>query len=70
MGLAGHGECPSVDEKIMVIMGAKVLWVVGEVTYTDAFGSPRFTRFRLYMGGIEEARYHKFIWADEGNEAN
>jgi hypothetical protein len=58
------------DDKAEVAMGARVLWVVGEVTYVDAFGYDHFTRFRLYMGGINEIRYRKFIWADEGNEAN
>jgi hypothetical protein len=60
----------SQDQKIAVGMGAKVLWVIGEVTYTDAFGASRFNHFRLNTGGGVAARYHKFFWADTGNEAN
>ena len=49
---------------------AEVLWLFGEVTYIDAFGVPRFNRFRLNTGAGVAARYHKFFWADTGNEAN
>jgi hypothetical protein len=58
------------EDKTLVSMGAKTLWVVGRATYTDAFGYPRFTHFRLYMRGAVDTRYHKFIWAADGNEAN
>ena len=57
------------DQKIAISMGASVLWVVGGITYTDAFGKPRATRFRLYMGGVA-ARQHKFVWANGGNDAD
>jgi len=66
----GIGIPMSADEKIQVMMGAKILWLVGEAAYVDAFGSPRLTRVRLYMGGIDSARYHRFIWAETGNDAN
>jgi hypothetical protein len=58
------------DQKIAVSMGAQVMWVLGEITYTDAFGYPRYNHFRLYMGGTQAARYHKFVWAADGNDAN
>jgi hypothetical protein len=51
----GTGIPLSKDQKIAVSMGSLVLWLVGEVKYIDAFGSPRFTRFRLYMGGTDAA---------------
>jgi hypothetical protein len=46
------------------------LWVNGEVNYSDAFGYPRFTRFRLLMNGAAGFRYNRLIWAEQGNEAN
>jgi hypothetical protein len=66
----GIGIPLSPEQKIGISMGAQVLWVMGEVTYTDAFGVPRFNRFRLYMGGTVVARYRKFLWADTGNDTN
>jgi hypothetical protein len=66
----GIGIPLSQDQKIAVSMGAQVLWIIGEVNYTDAFGSLRFNHFRLFMGGVDVARFHKFFWADTGNEAN
>jgi hypothetical protein len=66
----GIGIPLSQDQKIAIGMGAQLLWVVGEVTYTDAFGKARFNHFRLNTGGGIAARYHKFLWADVGNDAN
>jgi hypothetical protein len=58
------------EDKTLISMGAKTLWVVGRATYTDAFGYTRFTHFRLYMSGAPDTRYHKFIWTADGNDAN
>jgi hypothetical protein len=49
------------EDKTLISMGAKRLWLVGWATYTDVFGYPRFTHFRLYMSGAVDTRYHKFI---------
>ena len=67
----GTGLPLSAQQKIAISMGAQVLWAMGAVTYTDAFGYRRLTNFRLYMGGTSGAApYHKFIWAGDGNDAN
>jgi hypothetical protein len=58
------------DHKILIIMGAMTLWVNGEVSYTDTFGYPHSTRFRLFLNGAAGNRYNRFIWADKGNDAN
>jgi hypothetical protein len=37
------------DEEIALVRrGERALWVVGSVTYRDAFGEPRWSNFRLY----------------------
>jgi hypothetical protein len=66
----GTGIPMTDEQKIAVSMGAMTLWINGEVTYTDAFELPRFTRFRLFMSGAAGSRFDKLIWADAGNEAN
>ncbi len=66
----GTGIPMSNEQKIAVSMGAMSLWINGEVTYTDAFGFPRFTRFRLFMNGASGNRYNKLIWAGAGNDAD
>jgi hypothetical protein len=66
----GTGLTLTSDQKISVSMGAATFWVNGEVNYTDAFGYPHFTRFRLFMNGAAGFRYNKLIWAEQGNDAN
>jgi hypothetical protein len=71
---------PIIDEDDMPILGTPELtiFIFGEIVYRDAFGYPRFTRFRLLYGGVERAnRWDEngvavtFLRADtEGNEAN
>jgi hypothetical protein len=67
----GKGIPITPQQRISVSMGAMILWIDGQVTYLDAYGYSRFYRFRLYMGGSAgAASYHRFVWADAGNEAN
>jgi hypothetical protein len=66
----GTGIPMNNEQKIAVSMGAMTLWINGEVTYTDAFGFPRFTRFRLFINGASGNRYNKLLWAGAGNDAN
>jgi hypothetical protein len=51
--------------------GLKCLFAFGEIRYVDAFGKPRFTRFRLVMprAGMSDDGEGKFQYCREGNEA-
>lgn len=44
------------------------LYLWGVVSYVDAFGERRETKFRLMHGGPESKR-NTMWWCDEGNEA-
>jgi hypothetical protein len=68
--IPGVGIPLTEGDKITINLGARVLWLNGEITYLDAFGISRFTNFRLYFSGAQDTRMHKFVWADAGNEAN
>jgi|ERR1700733_14587262 hypothetical protein len=68
--IPGVGIPLTEGDKITINLGARVLWLNGEITYLDAFGVSRFTNFRLYFSGAQDTRVHKFVWADTGNEAN
>jgi hypothetical protein len=57
----------SAAQKEAIRGGWRTMWVFGEATYTDAFGTDRFTRFRLFMTGEYMTRMGKLFWAREGN---
>lgn len=41
----------TVDEKVALLSGADVFYVVGEIEYKDIFGSPHKTTFKFACGG-------------------
>lgn len=58
------------NERTAIKAGLKTLWVFGEATYRDVFGSDHFTHYRLYMSGRYMTSINKLFWAEQGNEAN
>lgn len=57
------------EDRINIKQGKRTIFVWGEVTYRDAFGKPRFTRFRFILGS-ETSRGWLLRPAQYGNEAN
>lgn len=50
--------------------GTKLLYISGEIRYTDAFGTERFTKYRFVYGGNYGSGEGLLATAEEGNEAN
>ena len=50
--------------------GTKLLYISGEIRYTDAFGTERFTKYRFVYGGNYGSGEGPLATAEEGNEAN
>jgi hypothetical protein len=63
----GFTNTLSPAERDAIRAGWRTMWVFGEVTYRDTFGTDRFTRFRLFMTGEYMARLSRLFWAREGN---
>lgn len=53
----------------MITKGDAAIFAIGEITYKDAFGKTRFTKYRLIHGGNARVSPGKFGIAAEGNEA-
>jgi hypothetical protein len=49
--------------------GSKAIYLVGKVTYTDAFHRKRWTAFQLYIGGSVGCTGNELYSDDEGNDA-
>jgi len=57
--------------KDAVRTGQLKFFVYGDITYKDAFGEPRFTRFRLQLSPDDEGiKEDSFVFCAEGNESN
>jgi hypothetical protein len=67
VGSVGKSRDPTEAERLGIQLGFKSLWVFGKITYQDAFGVDRFTRFRLFQTGQYMVRMKKLFWADQGN---
>jgi hypothetical protein len=50
--------------------GQLTLFVYGQVQYQDAFGNPRFMKFRTVVGGAAGVQSAQLASCPEGNEAN
>lgn len=53
----------------MISKGDAAIFAIGEITYKDAFGKSRSTKYRLIHGGDSMVSPGKFGPAAEGNEA-
>jgi hypothetical protein len=71
-GISQNGQTAILTEaeRDAVKAGWKTLWVVGQILYKDAFGSDRFTNYRLFESGPYMTTVNKLFWAEEGNDAN
>jgi hypothetical protein len=50
--------------------GRSTLFVYGEAHYEDAFGCPRFLKYRTMFGGAVGVQSNQLASCQEGNEAN
>jgi hypothetical protein len=69
-GQVGPQASLSDADRAAIKAGWKTLWLVGDITYEDAFGREHFTHYRLFESGEYMTRVNKLFWASEGNEAN
>jgi hypothetical protein len=53
----------------MISKGDAAIFAIGEITYNDAFGKTRFTKYRLIHGGDSMVSPGKFGPAADGNKA-
>ena len=60
----------NIDEKTVINMRIAALYVIGQIDYTDAFGSIRCTKYRHYIGGDVGFNGNQMAVAAEGNEAD
>lgn len=60
----------SLDQIAVLKNGTKAIYVHGEITYTDAFGQTRYTRYRMIKGGNLGMDYNNLGVAVDGNKSN
>jgi hypothetical protein len=58
------------DERAALRLGTKVIYLYGEAAYTDAFGVPRYSRYRVFSNDSIGLAEGKTVDAQKGNEAN
>jgi len=58
------------DDHTVLISRRKILFVYGEVHYEDAFGNPRYMKYRTMVGGVAGLQSNQLASCPEGNEAD
>jgi hypothetical protein len=68
--LSAHNRRPLTSSEIQAIQGGtKAIYVYGDVTYTDAFGSCWVSKFRLFYGGnLSDSPNGEMHYDEQGNE--
>jgi len=64
------GEILTAEDIEGLTNGTRAIFAYGEAHYTDAFGSPRFVRYRQFNGGPLSIRRSVLFGHPDGNEAN
>jgi hypothetical protein len=53
-----------------LVQGTKVLFLYGEILYTDTFGKHHYTRYKMMLGGPIADRGPNLATTEDGNESN